>query len=83
VDYDAEGKGITISDLPLQDVSPAFWTLKGIDFESSAAQNGSAHYCNVSFRTFDVLSVFPGEQETLTVERVGDSYPDALHGYTA
>lgn len=63
-----------IFDIILSDIPPAFWSLKGIEFDASAATDGTHRYCHISCRTEDVLSLFPGERSTVTVERVGDSY---------
>jgi hypothetical protein len=62
-----------IGDLPLKEIPSSFWTLKGIHFEISAAQNAKEHYCHVLFRTDDLLSVFPGERQVIPVERIGDT----------
>jgi hypothetical protein len=68
-----EAKDEGILNIPPTDISPSFWTLKGIDFESSAAKNAVAHYCHISFLTDDVLRIFPGEREDVSgVERVGE-----------
>jgi hypothetical protein len=70
-----DAKGQRILDIPATDISPSFWTLRGIDFESSAAKDTVAHYCHISFLTDDVLRVFPGEREDVSgVERVGDTF---------
>lgn len=69
-----EGEERYIGGLPLKEIPSAFWTLKGIHFESSAAQNDTAHYCHISFRTADVVSIFPGEREAVSAERIGDTY---------
>jgi hypothetical protein len=62
--------GIAATDIP-----PSFWSLQGINFEASAAHNGTHHYCHISCRTDDVLSVFPGErQEVSGIEQIGDSF---------
>jgi hypothetical protein len=64
----------SILDIVPTNIAPSFWTLKGIDFESSAAQNSSAHYCHISCPTDDVLKVFPGDREQIHgVERIGDT----------
>ena len=70
-----DAKGQRILHIPATDISPSFWTLKGIDFESSAAKNTVAHYCHISFLTDDVLRIFPGEREDVQgVERVGETF---------
>jgi len=66
--------GQDIFDLPVEDISPGFWTLQGMDFESSAARNDTAHYCHITLVTEEVLSAFPGPRERLVVERVGDTF---------
>lgn len=62
-----------VGDLPLKEIPSSFWTLKGIHFEISAAQNAKEHYCHVLLRTDDLLSVFPGERQVIAVERIGDT----------
>jgi hypothetical protein len=67
-----EMNGGDLFDIAPTDISPPFWSLQGIEFGVSAARNESDHYCHVSFRTEDVLSVFPGEREEVTgIERIG------------
>jgi hypothetical protein len=61
-------------DIPRTKIPASFWTLKGIDFEASAACNETAHYCHISLSTAEVISRFPGEREVVSVERVGDSF---------
>jgi hypothetical protein len=66
--------GRNVFDVAPTDIPPAFWSLQGIDFTASVARNDSDHYCHVSLRTEDVLSVFPGErQEVVGVERIGST----------
>ena len=79
VDYDRAMEALKVQerflgDLPLQEIPSSFWTLKGIHFESSAAQNEKDHYCHIALRTADVLAVFPGERQEVTVERIGDTF---------
>jgi hypothetical protein len=62
-----------VGDLPLMEIPSSFWTLKGIHFEASAAQNDKEHYCHIVVRTDDLLSVFPGEKQEIIVERIGDT----------
>jgi hypothetical protein len=64
-----------IFDIPVTDIPPTFWSLKGIDFDASAAGNGTKYYCHVSCSTDDLLSSFPAEGEEVTgVRWVGDSF---------
>jgi hypothetical protein len=70
-----EADGRDIFDLDLTDIPPTFWSLQGIDFDASAAANGTDYYCHISCRTDDVFSMFPGEREETTgVMRVGASF---------
>jgi hypothetical protein len=57
-------------------VIPAtFWTLKGIDFENSAACDGVRLYCYITCKLDDVLALFPGERQAAEgLERVGDCF---------
>jgi hypothetical protein len=56
-------------------IPPAFWTLKDIDFESSAASDGARRYCHITCEMDEVLSQFPGERQHVgDVERIGDSF---------
>jgi hypothetical protein len=65
----------SIGDLKMKEIPSAFWTLKGINFESNAAKNESEHYCHITLPTADVLSIFPGEiEKTVSVECIGDAY---------
>lgn len=70
-----EMDGKDIFDLPVADIPPSFWSLQGVDFDASAAGNGTDYYCHISCRTDDVLLVFPGERKEVTgVSRIGDSF---------
>jgi hypothetical protein len=70
-----EAYGRDVFDLDLTDIPPTFWSLQGIDFDASAARNGTDYYCHISCRTDDMISLFPGEREEATgVMRVGDSF---------
>jgi hypothetical protein len=70
---EAEKRDIT--EVELTNIPQSFWSLKGIDFESSAAQNETAHYCHISCLTEEILAAFPGEREPISeVERMGDSF---------
>jgi hypothetical protein len=62
-----------VPELPFTVIPSSFWTLKGIHFEISAAQDAKEHYCHVMLRTDDLLSVFPGERQEIAVERIGDT----------
>jgi hypothetical protein len=63
-----------ILDLPVTEVPPSFWTLQGLNFEISAADNGVVHYCHLSLSTEEVLKLFPGERQAVVgVERVGET----------
>jgi hypothetical protein len=64
-----------VYDFPVTDIPDAFWSLNGIDFQASAAGNGSAYYCHVSCNTPDVLSLFPCERKQVSgIEQVGDCF---------
>jgi hypothetical protein len=64
-----------VFDIPFTEIPQGFWRLQGIDFEASAASNGTHRYCHISCQTDDVLSVFPGEREEVSgIERVGASF---------
>jgi len=67
-------QGRDIYDLAPSTIPADFWTLSGIDFESSAAWNGEAHYCHITLMTEELLSIFPGERTTTSVEQVGDTF---------
>jgi hypothetical protein len=70
-----EAKGEGILDLVPTHIPKSFWTLKGIQFETSSAQSLTDHYCHISFLTEDVLRVFPGErEEVFGVHRLGDAF---------
>ena len=57
------------------DIPPSFWSLQGIDFDASAAQNETAHYCHISCITEQILATFPGDREAISgIERMGDSF---------
>jgi hypothetical protein len=64
-----------IFDFPVVSIPGAFWSLSGIDFQESAAGNGSEFYCHVACKTAEMFALFPGERVPITgVERVGDSF---------
>jgi hypothetical protein len=70
-----EAEGRDVFDLAVTDIPPTFWSLQGIDYDASAAGNGTEYYCHISCLTDDVLSVFPGQREEVTgVLRIGDSF---------
>lgn len=70
-----ETDGRDVFDFAVTDIPPTFWSLQGMDFDASAAGNGTNYYCHISCRTDDVLSVFPGERQEVTgVQRLGDSF---------
>ena len=57
------------------DRTPTFWNLKGIDFDASAARNGTEYYCHVSCLTEDVISLFPPAGEEVTgAKQIGKSF---------
>ena len=63
-----------VYDSPVVSIPAAFWSLSGIDFEASAASNGSEFYCHVRCKTAEMFALFPGVRVPITgVERVGDS----------
>jgi hypothetical protein len=62
-----------VGDLPLTEIPRSFWSLKGIHFDASAAQNSAAYYCHIVLRTDDLLTVFPGEREPIGAEQIGDT----------
>ena len=52
-----------------------FWTLKGIDFGTSAMSDGGQLYCFITCDLDEVLALFPGERQSARgVERIGDSF---------
>jgi hypothetical protein len=70
-----EGDDRDFSQIAVTEIPPAFWSLQGIDFDASAAGNGTQYYCHVSCNTEDMLSVFPVQGEHIDgVFRVGDSF---------
>jgi hypothetical protein len=62
-----------VGDLPLTDIPRAFWSLKDILFDISAAHNSDAYYCHVVLRTHDLLAAFPGERQQIGAEQIGDT----------
>jgi hypothetical protein len=69
-----EAKNQGVLDVTATNIPSSFWTLKGIDFRSSAAKSADAHYCHISFLTDDVLGVFPGDREEVSgVDRIGET----------
>jgi hypothetical protein len=62
-----------VGDLPVTEIPASFWTLRGIHFEISAAQNSTAYYCHVVLRTDDLLRFFPGERQQIAVEQIGET----------
>jgi hypothetical protein len=68
-------QGKDVFDFPVVSIPAVFWSLSGIDFEASAAGNGSEFYCHVACKTAEMFALFPGERVPITgVERVGDSF---------
>jgi hypothetical protein len=67
--------GNRICDLEPISIPATFWSLKGIKFEESWANNNAARYCHITCSTNEVLALFPGEREVVGgVERVGDTF---------
>jgi len=62
-----------VGDLPLTEIPPSFWSLKGIQFDVSAAKNADAYYCHVLLLTDDLLTAFPGERRPIGAEQIGDT----------
>jgi hypothetical protein len=60
-----------IYDIEPTPIPKEFWSLQGITFEISAAQDESANYCHIDVLMPDLLAVFPGERkEIVGVERI-------------
>ena len=59
-----------VFDFAVVEILSSFWSLSDMDFKSSAAGNGFTYYCDVSCRTADVLSLFPGERKPVTGSNV-------------
>lgn len=62
-----------VGDLDLTEIPRSFWSLKGIHFAISAAQNSDSYYCHVVLGTDDLLRAFPGDRKSVGVEQVGDT----------
>jgi hypothetical protein len=56
-----EAEGRHVGDLLLKEIPSPFWTLRGIQFDISAAYDFRGHYCHVVLQTDNLLTVFPGE----------------------
>ena len=59
--------------LPLTEIPRAFWSLKSIHFDISAAQNSETSYCHVVLRTDQLLEAFPGHRRPISAEKIGDT----------
>lgn len=56
-------------------IPATFWTMRGIDFENSAASNGSDRYKRIMVSTANLLALFSGERSEVSgVHRIGDSF---------
>jgi hypothetical protein len=67
--------GHSTFDLAFSDIPTSFWTLQGINFDTSTAKSENQHYCHINFQTEEVLAVFPGERRPVgAVEQIGVSY---------
>lgn len=62
-----------VGDLALTEIPRSFWSLKGIHFDISAAQNSEVYYCHVVLGTDDLLTVFPGDKQPIGAEQIGDT----------
>jgi len=69
-----KAEGRWAGELPLKEIPSSFWTLKGIHFESSSAQNDNEHYCHILVPSTDLLAAFPTEKQEVIVERIGDTF---------
>jgi hypothetical protein len=71
-----QGPRVEPSEIPAE-----FWTLRGIDFENSAACDGVDLYSFITCELEQVLALFPGDRQSVEgVERIGDYFvlEDAL-----
>jgi hypothetical protein len=76
VDVDVLNEDIDIFDSPVVEIPAAFWSLKGIDFEESSADDDYSHYYHIRCQVTEVFSVFPGDYEP--VSEVGQFGPNFL-----
>jgi hypothetical protein len=75
VDVDLSTEDFDIYDSPVVEIPAAFWSLKGIDFEESGAENDYSRYCHVRCQSTEVFSVFPGDYEpVLEVGQLGANF---------
>jgi hypothetical protein len=66
-------EGMDLADIERTPIPSSFWTLHGIDFQSSCAVNHEANYCHITCSVQDVLSRFPGERQPVRgIERIRD-----------
>jgi hypothetical protein len=76
--FDAvDESGINILEIEPIDVPRDFWTLKGIDFEASAASNSPVHFVQIHCDTNEMLAAFPCEEEGEEVHgivRIGGNF---------
>jgi hypothetical protein len=64
-----------IFDIEPSAIPSTFWSLKGIDFEKSAARSVGGHYCHITCLASEMLKVLPCERQPVEgVYRVGDSF---------
>jgi hypothetical protein len=65
-----QGPRVEPSEIPAE-----FWTLRGIDFENSAACDGVDLYSFITCELVQVLALFPGDRQSVEgVERIGDYF---------
>jgi hypothetical protein len=62
--------------LPVVEIPATFWSLKGIDFDDSAAASDFSRYCHIHCLTDEVFSVFPGDrwEPVFGVEKFGPTF---------
>jgi hypothetical protein len=75
IDAELSNEDVDIYDTPVVEIPAAFWSLKGIDFEDSVAEDDDSCYCHIRCQSTEVFSVFPGDYEpVLEVGKFGPNF---------
>jgi hypothetical protein len=71
---DLSDEDFDVYNLPVVEIPSAFWSLRGIDFEESAAADDHSHYFHIRCRTDEVFSAFPGDYVPVSVGQFGSNF---------
>jgi hypothetical protein len=75
IDAELLNEDFDFYDTPVVEIPASFWSLKGIDFEDSVAEDNYSRYYHIRCLSTEVFSVFPGDYEpVLEVGKFGPNF---------